>query len=278
MDGESQLSEKQLSAGYWFVTHKLFLRNTLIFFLILCNMVVWGYVVFSLVFAFGVEYLQDRQIASDVVNDRFVNLQGIRELTSPKDIVKENISTLASAGERIDILARVRNPNKKWLATFDYYFETDKGPSQSYKSFLAPAQSKLLLDLDVPAGSFKELKITNLVWTRDLNYSELVSERERFTFSEAEFVNRGEGSATAGDRAVFTITNNSNFNFYKPVFQVLLKNGTAIVGVQTLTIDRILSGQSYPVDIRWFEDVSNVTDIEVIPDINYRDQKVYLPF
>lgn len=273
---DNNLSDSQLKYSYWYVTHKLLLKNIFIAILFLLNFGVWGYVTYSLVFAVGIDLKKDQQLAMDLVYDRYVNIEGIREVTTPKNIIIDTIKTLPSFGDRIDVFVKVKNLNQKWYGTFTYYFKNSENNLTRYKSFIMPGEEKLLVDLDIPTTEISNVIIEDIVWKRQLDYSSVSLERNLFEITDAQFVKQGGEVGLTSDRATFTITNNSNYNFYQPNFFVILGGLANVKGIQKITIDRIVSGQSYPVDVRWFEDISNVSNIEVIPDINFLDPKSFI--
>ncbi len=272
-----ELSEKELRFGYWFVSNKLLLKRLLIAGLFLVNMLVWGYVLFSLVMAFGVEYQKDRMIERDLVVNQYSDTNALFELTQPRPLQTLSVTTFGATEGRLDALARVRNPNQSWGAEFSYQFQVSDGTAMMRRGFIMPGEEKYVFDLDIEGRQVVGVQLSNVEWTRENDFATIQGQRAQFTFTDVAYIPKIEAEAEA-NRAVFTVTNNSSYNYYQPRFQVLLQRGSTIVGIQELTIDRLMSGQTRTVEVRWIEQVAAVQSVQIIPDINYLSESAYIAF
>jgi hypothetical protein len=158
-----------------------------------------------------------------------------------------------------------------------YQFETSTGVGELRKGFVLPAQQKYLMDLDIETLQITGVRLIDVEWTRENAIQEIMSTREVFSFEDVIFSPRGtEEIPTSSAR--FTITNNSNFNYYNPTFQIFLRRGGSIVAVQEVTLDFLRSGQSRALDVRWIENIPSVQSVDVVPIINYISEDAYLDF
>lgn len=274
-----QLSEKELKFGYWFVTNKIKLKNILLIVLFFSNLLLWGYIVYILVSSFGTNYWKDSQIRQDLVVDRFTNLDSLIESTKPVDIKVVSIDTYPSYDSRMDLVAKVTNPNANWLGTFKYQFVTSVNDTTQRNGFVMPGESKYLLDLDITSGSVGLVNIFEVNWVRVSDYAQIKEVSEQFEITNIKYLPKNtQENESSNNIASFTIKNNSNFNFHKPNFQVLLKNGTSVVAVNNVTVEELLSGQSRDISVGWVENILSVKSVEVLADINYISKDSYISF
>ena len=121
MPNGDQIYEKQLSAAYWFVTHKLLLKNILVVSLIVLNM---GLISFDLYLVINNLVIGDKDyqaILSNLINLN-PDLAALRQNKLPAALQISNLRTLANS-QGFDIMADLNNPNPKWTATFNYQFK-----------------------------------------------------------------------------------------------------------------------------------------------------------
>ncbi len=268
------LSEKQIQAGYWFVTHKLQLKKMLIAFLFFSNLAVWGYVLFSLAIAFGSSYANDRQMKVAMVFDTALHPDAVTQ-AQPQSIQVREVVSYFSGDKRLDAVARIVNPNQYWGATFDYRFITTQGPLPLRKGFILPGREKFLFDLDVEADRINSVTLSHVVWSRHNTIEDILAMRELFEYQDIVVTPKGIDSLDAHS-VRFTVHNKSTYNFFQPQFQVHLKRSGATVAVQQVSLSGTLrSGESREIDVRWPEDIGVINSVVIIPDINYLDPQVY---
>lgn len=273
----NNISEKGLKYGSWYVNHKIFLRQLLIAGLFLLNALLWGYILFSLFYNFVLKYNDYQQLKADLLFDRYTNYQGILDMTVPRPINVLSIQTLNSVENKLDIVAQVSNPNQKWFGHFKYSFATSSGATQLRDGFILPGETKYLYDLDVAAASVQNIDIGKVDWLRENNYPQLAAERDQFQYTDVSFIPAGTADGLSANRAVFTVTNNSNFNYYHPTFLVLLKRGGQIVGFNAVAAPNLLSHTKINLESRWFESLPDVENVEIVPDIDYLSDSSYIP-
>lgn len=271
------LSEKQIQAGYWFVTHKLQLKKMLIGFLFFANLAVWGYVLFSLAVAFGSAYATDRQMKVALIFDTALHPDAVTQ-AQPQSIQVREVTSYFSGEKRLDAVARIVNPNAFWGATFEYRFITTQGPLPPRKGFILPGKEKFLFDLDVEADRINTVTISNVVWSRHNDIADIIATRELFEYEDIVVTPKGIDSLDAHS-VRFTVHNKSTYNFFQPQFQIHLKRSGATVAVQQVTLSGTLrSGESREVDVRWPEDIGVINSVVIVPNINYVDSQVYTAY
>lgn len=272
-----QLTEKQLKVGYWYITHKILLRGFFFVLLLLINIIIWGWVLFSVVKNVAVDFNAFRQWRYDLMYDRFTNQAMVQQKTQPRAIVINDLRTLPAQNKHLDFYATVTNPNAGWVGRFQYQFATASGNTSLRRGYIMPSEQKILMDLDVDAGAVERIILTDVVWERFNNYPAYVAPRNIFEISDALFVPLSSSDDVKANRATFTVTNKSNFNYYRPSFTVKLLRTGQVIGINTITIDSLRSNESQNLEARWFEFVPTPDKIEVIPDIDFISSSSYLP-
>jgi len=272
-----ELSEKQLKVGYWYVTHKIVLRGIFFVVLMALNIIVWGWIMFSLVKNLAVDFNSFRQWRYDLLYDRFTNQAMVVEKTQPRSIVVNDVRSLPAQNKNLDLVATVSNPNAGWVGRFQYQFATAKGNTQLRKGFIMPSEQKVLMDLDIDAGAVDRIIFSDVVWERFNNYPAYVAPRDVFNFSTPVFIPLSSSDNVKANRVTFSATNNSNFNYYRPKFTVKLLRTGQLIGINTLTIDSLKSNETQNLEARWFEFVPTPDKIEITPDIDFASPSSYLP-
>lgn len=276
------LSNRQLSFGYWYVTHKLLLQRLVTIILLVIDFALIGYLLFLLALNLGIrQQAHDALIGSLLTNGGFASVGAARDAQLPQNIRVVGIETIPS-GTRADIIATVTNPNARWGASFSYSFSLANGATSPRTGFIFPGETKRLYDLNVEGGvTAGALNISNITWIRENNFAELYAARIQFSFSDITFTPAQEleiGATIPISRASFTVTNTSAFNYREPNFTVLLYSGDTLAGISLVTAERLLSGERVSFSTTWFTRLPRITSVQVIPEINILDQGVYLPF
>jgi hypothetical protein len=288
------LSEKELKFGYWFLTHKLLLRKILIIFLIVFSVGFFAYAIYGLVIELVV-YGQSFNSAMQSLPQNLVNFSGYKAKNQAKDLQVSSITVIAGAGERYDFVAKVKNPNPNWtVESFDYQFITgidevdfnkDKNapnPDRVKRSFILPGEEKYLVDLSVESKrriGQARLDITNLKWRRVTDFATTQKEKFRFEISDVQFI-----PATATEisgklpisQVTFNAANKSAYGFWNVGFYIILFKGSAMGGANYLSIDQFLSGQTRALTVNWFESLPNITQVQVVPEVNILDKNIYM--
>jgi len=288
------LTEKELKFGYWFITHKLLLRKILIIFLIVLSVGLFTYAIYGLVLELVV-YGQSFDLALKSLPQNLVNLSGYRAKAQAKNLQISSITVIAGAGERYDMVAKVKNPNPQWtVESFEYQFITgideidltnDKSapnPERVKKTFILPGEEKYLVDLAIKSKkriSQVRLDITNIRWRRIPDFASIQREKYRFEISEVNFIPASSAEISGKlpiSQVTFKVANKSAYSFWNVGFYIILFKGSAISGANYITIDQFLSGETRPVSVNWFETLPNITQVQVVPEVNILDKSVYM--
>ena len=280
--GEDELSYKQLRFTTWYVRHKIVLRKLLIAVLILWSAATLGYSTFQWgnYFIFGL--FEDRDLAARQVNEienysRIQPLYGARPLT----IKRPRVFTINEG--KYDFFSEAVNPNDRWIARILYKFVYAGGETESKTSLVLPRQLQILSALGQEASVFPSsarLVIERIAWEKVdaheiADVEEYINIRQDFSVGGIEFISRTTGAAPS-DRLQFTVTNNSAYGYWNPVFTAVFLNRGDIVGVRNITTDQLAEGQSASFDLRFHGPLITITDVDVVPLVNVFDDSVYM--
>ncbi len=288
------LSEKELKFGYWFVTHKLLLRKILIIFLIVWSVGFLGYAIYGLISELVI-YGQSFDLAVQSLNQSQVNFNAYKVKNRVSNLQISNLNIIPSGQGKYDFVAKIKNPNSIWtVESFDYQFVTGideidltkdrsrPNPDRLKHGFILPGEEKYLIDLSVKSKTAitgASLNLTNLKWRRVPNFASIAKEKFNFAISNVKFV-PASAVPISGKLAVsqvsFSATNKSAYSFWNVGFYIILFNGPTISGANYLSLDQFLSGQTRSLQVNWFQNLPNITQVQVVPEVNILDSSVYM--
>lgn len=263
---EQNLNTWELKFSYWFVSHKLLLRQIFIIFLIVLAVLFWFYVLWQSVF-YLINYQKERASWYYLSHSQSQSLTDLTQ-KAPQTLVVSDILLLNQTAGQSEYLVKVTNPNSDWLAAFNYQFVTGGDGGYKRQSFIMPGQSKYLLDskFGATAGSFQ---LSDLKWERVANFEQLRQIRNNFSYQNEKFL----AGAKPGDpnRVTFDLTNNSSFGYWQVEIKVLLLSGGDIVSGNTIVLEQFKAGETRPVELHWNIGLPRITGLEIIPEVNFLD-------
>ncbi len=279
------LSDQQLKAGYWYVTHREWLRQILIRGLILFNLVFWGWSAYLWIYYYFIDFESHENMMRQYTRT-YVNYETYKQKHSPVPLENQGIVFFETSKNRYDIMAKLVNPNSEWMALIRYTY--DLGDSELertvFEDFILPEDHKYLMWLGVESEKKigrPTLEILSLDWRRVHDYAS--TEKEYFQIDIVDPVyfppkEIGFGGELPVSELNFTVVNRSNFNFGEMGYAIVLYAGTKPVGVSYLFTDGLNSFQSEEYKVRWFHRMPSVSRVEVKPDVNILDSTIYREF
>lgn len=278
-----ELSEGQLSFGYWFVTHRAGLKKVGIGFIIAFIVLTFGYSIFALGRYYIFQY-SEYQNALATAGQDYINLVGIRELNriEPIEIISRHV--IAAGTGKIDIAVRVRNPNTKWgLRGVDYQFSIGGTFYETQTGFLLPGEEKYFVALNVDGVSTgtPQVFFENHDWWRVTKFEEWGPERINFEIENKQFVSSRQ-SELSGQLPVSQLSANfvnpTAYNYDEILIQFALLSGNRLVGINQIKLRDIRSGEARPIVGRWTTQLPSVSGSEIIATVNILDETVYADF
>ena len=284
VDPSGDFSTKDFTLGYWYVKHKLLLRNIVIGVLITWStitigigLVVWGQYLF-----FG--YWEDEEFLATHVTT-FQNYSAIQPAYEAQQLLYDQSKLFKSADGRYDFFTLVNNPNEQFIAyvTFHYVFADVTTPSQTQVVLPQTRQGLVVYGYETPSYPAQaRLVIDEVRWQRVSPHvvadpQRYMAERLRFTVSDFTYIRPGGNEPTLTNALSFTLQNASVYSYWDASFHILLKRGESIVGVIPLSELQFRAGESRDVDIFTFAELTQVDSIELLPTVNVFDRDIFLP-
>ena len=278
--GEEEVYEKKLGAAYWYVTHKIIIRTILTVIFIGINFLLLAYIAYLLIYNFSIYGKSYQQILSFFASNN-PDYAALKETNLPAPIKVETFFTLNNR-DKYDIIADISNSNAKWWASFDYQFQLDGQMTELRKDFILPGENKFINDLAVDKGNLaSKAVISNIIWHKVIDFENILRDRFNIEIKNAQYLSSEEleiGNEISVNRVVFDATNLSAYNYRQVKFLVFLKSGTQIEAVNQIVADSFKSGETRNIKVTFFQNLSNITDTEILPYVNILDETSFLKF
>lgn len=278
----NQVSGWKIKLSYWYVSHKIQLRQAGIVLLMLTSILLYGYSIYKALMILVVEDKNFRQDLN-VLSLNLIDYSYFRQANKPLDIQILSFDALGGKEGRYDFIASVQNPNEEWVAAeVDFQLISGTSVVAEKSSFIYPEETKYLAFFgeEVSAGFTPVIKINRIKWRRFNDFKEFGESRLRFEVSDIEF-KPASSSGIRGDLPVstlsFKIKNNTAFSYWHVGLYMALVNGNRPTAANFIKLDQFYSGESRTVDIRWYESLSSAGQVQVLPEVDILDAASYMP-
>lgn len=280
----SGFTDKELEAANWWIRHRIALRRLGYGSLIFVIVIFWGYVLWSLLDAYIISYPREQRIPS-IINDN-QRLRSTLTQNAPQSIQVSPIASFPSTDNRRDFLVQITNPNTEWWADFTYHFKAGDKQTPDRKGYVLPGNERYLAEVgwkDESAGATPDLEVSNIHWHRvnpkdvERDYQAFATNRLQFQISDPTYTNDLKvGEQTVG-QTDFTIRNASGYGYWAvDLVVVLMRDGTP-AAVNKIVQTNFKPGESRPVTLNWFDNVTGISSTLVQPNVNILDPSVFLP-
>lgn len=231
------------------------------------------------------DFFKERaQLAEIIANS--TDLRPISQDRGAKGISELETGAFGLTDNRADFYSVVSNPNADWYVRFNYYFSYGGVQTEPVVGFLLPGETeKTLVQLGVPVESVPrtaQIILTDVKWTRVdtheiSDYESFANDRLNFSFEQVDYERDVDLNGTKIGRSTFVLTNNTAYGFWEPIFVIVLRRNSSIVGVTTTTVPGLDAGEARSITVNWFGTIpsSNSTEVETVIDI--LDASVFMP-
>lgn len=275
MPGDENLKDKELEAAIWYVKHRELLRKIALGLFIVVDVVLVGWVLFSV----GRDFVSGPQRQQqDAELTQTLSLAKTSAPGRPQDLQLGSVELL-TISQATDVVAKVRNPNPQWAVQFEYTIGLGE-KVEKFPGFLLPEEERPFFRT-IKGGSSGQVvfNIDQVSWRRiDARITPEVAsfkaERLNFATSEPQFIPASDVRGLS--RATVRLTNKTAYSYFAPKFIVLLYRGSRLIGIQSVVVDRFVSGETRTIETSWFDRIGAVSNIEVVPEIDIFDPSVYL--
>ncbi len=277
-----QISDFKLKASYWYITHKLQLRRALVVFLIVLSA---GFFSYSIYKATSILLIQDKDFnqAISSLSSNLIDYEYFHQKNKPLDLQILDFDVIEGTENRKDFVVHLNNPNEKWVAQNALVQLISGGEVVEAKNtFIYPGESKYLVFFNQENASLvtSQIRIATVDWQRQMNFTELASQRLNFAVSEVEFKSAFD-SGVRGKLPVsilsFKIKNATAYSYYQLGIYMILLSTQKVGGANYLALDQFRSGEERTVEMRWYESLPAIYKIEIIPEVDILNQASYMP-
>jgi len=175
-----------------------------------------------------------------------------------------------------DIIARIENPNELWgVPRLEYTFRllNSEGKTIVEKegiSFIAPQEEKYLIELGLYTldnASKAELKLRDRGWKKFEEYQK----------PEFSIVNKHYHKINGVNKIWGILRNDSPYGFVRVGINVVVFNEKQnIIGASHTFVGNILSRKERYFEVRLMKKISNISQIEVEPEVNAMEPANYM--
>lgn len=280
-DPTGEFDNRELRQAEWFQRHKVQLQKIgvgvlVAFCIVTVAYSLWGWGSYLI---FG--YWADRDNA-DAQAEQAINFAAIHAQTGAADLNILTTDIFQTVEKGYDLVAIVENPNKRHLAYVTYKFSFSDGETTEFQTVLLPGDKRPVgvFGYEIPTyPTDVRLEVVATRWRRINPHvvadpQAYMADRLQFPVTDVSF--RGRTDDLPVPQLTFTLTNNTAYSYWQPVFYVALQNSGLTVGYVPLTVDQFRSKEVRPIDIRLLSPRLSVTDVTLFPAINVFDLQAFM--
>lgn len=279
-DPITNTSLKKLKMGLWWVEHIPLFKKTMWTLLVVLMVGVWIYAITG----FGWYIFKGMQEDEKMINEMATQTVSPQQKNT-HELTSAGVNIL-SHGDKYDLYTKVQNPQDHYTATFDYCFTQANEEVGCGEGFIFPNQKKYvpLLSQELNNRSDIRFEIKNVNWDR-IDYHEIrdweqyKNEHLNFQFQDVQYSSSSQNEYSDQvdlNTLTFTAKNDSPYSYWDAQLNIILYNMGKVVGVNTYTIEKFLSGEEKNVELVWTANVDRVSDVSIIPNINIMDEENYI--
>ena len=278
----SGLTDQQLKLASWWTRHGMFMRRLGYGTLISVCTLFWGFVLWTILDIYVISYPRESRIMQLIATTGIPN--DTLAAIAPRSLQTSPTLALASTGNRTDLLTQISNPNAQWWAEFTYQFILGASSTDPRAGYILPSSQRYLTELgvNVPVTGNGAVKISNLQWHRinpadvEHDYAAFAAKRLQFVFDDIKYQNDLRLNNQAIGETTFILRNPSAFGYWSVDIPILLYRADTPIAVTSLNVQNILPGESRPISIHWFDNLSGISKTDIRASVNILDPKNYL--
>lgn len=282
-DVSGGFSNSELKWGEWYLRHKVLLRKILTGCLVAWSIITLGYGLGYFAYYFSYGYFQDQEMMARQTVE-FENYSNLQNLYKPQDLQFSQASVFNSLSELYDFFAKVRNPNKDWMARITFKFSFSGGETEIFKDVLLPGSERPIAIFGVLSNSYPtniSLSVENIEWKRVKphlvkNVQQYISERNNFLVDNFKFTRQSKSNNIPSNMIEFDVFNDSIYSFWNQVFYVEFLKNNRTVGVAHVVVEEFMSEEIRHVDLRSYVNNLDISNIAVYSVSNVFDNSEYI--
>lgn len=281
-DPTGEFSNQSLQMATWYAKHHEVLRKIFMYCLIVWSVITLGTSLFFVGTYFIFDYSQDQANLKNL-SYSYISSQAFHDLR-PEELVFSSPELFSGIENRYDVIVEATNPNKLWIATVTYQFESSDGATESNTVVVLPGSTQPLTvfgyesDRRPESISFKLLGVT---WKRIDPHlisdpAEYMSARINISTSGTSYLSPNQTGGTGVPIVRFSVSNNSLFDFWEFSGIVILKRGFETVGIAPLTISQFRGGETRDISLGVVSTNLIIDSATLVPLVNVFDSDIYM--
>ncbi len=273
----TNLSPKNLELGLWLATNRKKIYKIIVIILSIFAAVFVFYSIYGYAnyFIFGKK--QDKDLQENIAG---INLVNYRQQNIPLDL-KVGQAKAISSNTGTDFVVKVKNPNEKQMATFNFcFYKNDEKVCAA--SFILPQEEKIvaILNAGIKVGNgVANFEISNINWQKIKageipNWDNFKNQRINFSITDKKMVTYNNSV----NYLEFKITNNSSYGYFEVPLIISSNLNDEIMAVNKYVIQGLNSRETKIIRFSWPEAASINGEILINPELNLLDNSIYRPY
>lgn len=276
----NEVSRTQLTIGYWLLNHRSLLRRLGLGLFILVDIIITILFLTNIIKYLAFIPAHNQMISS--MSQPVVDYELLQARNQPQDLLIGNQRVLLSPANKYDFMARISNPNNRWIiSSFRYRFQAGGQSTDWQTGYLANNETKYLFYFGLESSSSSSLlgenvkvQIDDIIYRRVLDLTKVPDVNFSITNTKYNTLYVA-GSDDRISQVTADIINDSVYSFWRVGWQIILLAGSDPVGINYTTIDNFDTLDNKKLDLKWEGRVAGVTQVTIIPDFNILDNDNY---
>ncbi|MFZ5391471.1 MAG: hypothetical protein ACOZAJ_04335 [Patescibacteria group bacterium] len=265
----NDLNNRQLKFGYWYVTHRDWLKAGLFGLVGAGLLLLLAYSGWQIT-AWLINLKNEEAMLKQLVDSR-VETYDYNRRHAPQEIEFGYKAAVPAGSGRYDLVATVRNNNEDWAVTQFSYVLTADGREFTGSSWLLPKEDKYLIIPQVELSyrpTQLDLRVNSLSWRRiktkdSYPWPDFSVQEEKF-----EQLPTVDSNQSSSARLTFTLVNSSAYSYAQVPINAILLRGNEVVAVARQVLSEVISGQSKPVEFYWPGQTIYADRLLIKPEVN----------
>ena len=205
------------------------------------------------------------------------------EKNKPQDLEILGLDVIQGTENQYDFVVKIFNGNEKWVVRSAVAQLVNNNEVIAEKNFLVyPSEVKYVIFFNQAEANpnSSQIRIAKVGWRHYLKFADFAASRLDFEISEIEFKSPRDlnlGGKLPVSLLTFKIKNNTPYDYWQVGLYMVLLSSQKVGGANYLALEKFLSGQTRPVEMRWYESLPPVYEIEIIPEVDILNSASYMP-
>ena len=255
--------DQWFNTAYWIAMNRPFFYKAVVFVILFGTAIMWG-IGALLWFNYLIDTPKYNRMMAGMF-DQVIDYKSAHNRSVPKPLIISEETALISSGTKADAIAKITNPNPKWLITeLEYQFTVNGVAGPAEKTWILPNDERYVASFLIPANidlkkisEFgKENKLTAKLAIRNIKWQRLRAEPVKMPMFEFKS-QPSDGNIFSASIANMTILSFWNVGVYMIRYgrgSELTGEKERIVGAKFLSLDQVLALKTRNFSIVWESD------------------------